>query len=82
MSSLGADILHKHGEFEFATPRRLSSATSPQKESIVSDEAMLKLMDSVRKQIKLFETTTHGCARFFFFFSFVSLNAPATGTRA
>ena len=59
MSSLGADILQKHGEFEFATPRRLSAATSP-KESIVSDEAMLKLMDSVRKQIKLFETTTHG----------------------
>jgi hypothetical protein len=61
MSSLGADILHKHGEFEFATPRRGSAAASPgYRESIVSDEAMLKLMDTVRKQIKLFETTTQG----------------------
>jgi hypothetical protein len=61
MSSLGADILSKHPEFEFATPRRGGSAAAASPaNSIVSDEAMLKLMDTVRKQIKLFETTTQG----------------------
>ncbi len=61
MTSLGADILQKHGQFEFATPRRLSANVSPgSREAIVSDESMLRLMDSVKRQIKLFETTTQG----------------------
>jgi hypothetical protein len=63
---LGQDILKNHREFEFATPRRVSREATRERDdgsnnnSIVSDAAMLKLMESVKNQIALFESTTKG----------------------
>jgi hypothetical protein len=57
---LGQDVLKCHTSFEFATPRRQGREPNREESSIVSDAQMLKLMDSVKNQIALFETTTKG----------------------